>query len=110
MPKTEIQPYPKSYKPKPEFLLMNKAHKLLLNFQIQADHLIPVRRTGQVFINKKKKKKKKKEKACCIVNFAVSADDSMKVKESEKEISTLTFVWRQRKLWNTEVTMIPIVT
>ena len=29
---------------KPEFILENKIHKILCNFEIQSDHLIPARR------------------------------------------------------------------
>ena len=38
---------------KPEFVLENKTHKLLWNFQIQTDHFIQARRLNFVIINKK---------------------------------------------------------
>ena len=47
---------------KPESILENEAHKILLNFQVQTGHLIPARRPDVVILNKKKKKKKEKEK------------------------------------------------
>ena len=43
-------------------VLENDTHKLLWDFDIQTDHLIPARRPDLIIINKKKKKKKKKEK------------------------------------------------
>ena len=38
-------------------------NKLLWDFNIQTDHLIPARRPDIIIINKKKKKKKKRESA-----------------------------------------------
>ena len=46
--------------------------KLLWYFEMQADHLISVRQSDLVIVNKKKKKEKKR--TCQTVNFAVSAD------------------------------------
>ena len=49
----------------------NATHKLLCNFNIQTDHLIPARRPDLTIINKKKKKRKKKKenlqnsRLCC---------------------------------------------
>ena len=58
-------------------------HKLLWDFNIQTDHLIPTRRPDLIIINQKKKKKKKRN--CKIVDFAVPADDRIKLKECEKK-------------------------
>ena len=41
---------------KPEFILENETHKVLLDFEIQTDHLIFVRRPDLVTYNKKKKR------------------------------------------------------
>ena len=38
--------------------LKNATHKLLWNFNIQTDHLIPARRPDLIIIEKKKKKKR----------------------------------------------------
>ena len=43
-------------------VLENDSHKLLWDFNIQTDHLIPARRPDLIIINNKKKKKKKKRK------------------------------------------------
>ena len=72
----------------PASVLENDTHKLLKDFDIQTDHLISARRPDFKIINKKKKKKKKKEKkkrTCKIVDFAVSAEHGIKLKESEKK-------------------------
>ena len=39
----------------PEFVLDNETHKILWDFEIQTDHLIPARRPVRVIISKKKK-------------------------------------------------------
>ena len=49
-------------------------HKILWDFEIQTDHLIPARRPDLVLINKKKR-------TCHYVNFVVSVDNR---KENEK--------------------------
>ena len=46
-----------------ESVLENKTHKVLCNFEIQADYLISARRPELVIVNKKKKKRKKSELA-----------------------------------------------
>ena len=43
----------------PAPVLENDSHKLLWDFNIQTDHLIPARRPDLIIINKKKKKKKR---------------------------------------------------
>ena len=47
----------------PAPVLENDTHKLLWDFNIQTDHLIPVRKPDLIIINKKKKKKKERESA-----------------------------------------------
>ena len=63
------------YNPAP--VLENATHKLLWDFNIQTDHLIPARRLDLIIINKKKRTWK-------IVDFAVPADHRIKLKECEK--------------------------
>ena len=38
---------------KPEFVLENETHKILLNFEIQTDHLISARRADLMIVYKK---------------------------------------------------------
>ena len=65
-----------------ESVLENESYKLLWDFEIQTSHLILARRPDLVIINNKKKKKKRKEKRTCqIVEFAISADHRVKLKE-----------------------------
>ena len=68
----------------PAPVLENDSHKLLWDFNIQTDHLIPARRPNLIIINKKKKEKKEK-RICKIVDFAVPADHRINLKESEKK-------------------------
>ena len=44
----------------PAPVLENDTHKLLWDFDIQTDHLIPARRPDLIIINKKKKRKSAK--------------------------------------------------
>ncbi len=59
-------------------VLENSTYKLLWDFNIQTDHLIPAR-PDLIIINQKKKR------TCKIVDFAVPADHRIKQKECEKK-------------------------
>ena len=59
-------------------VLENNTHKLLWDFDIYTNHLISARRRNLIIINKKKR-------TCKIVDFAVPADNRIKVKECEKK-------------------------
>ena len=50
-----------------------------------------------------------KKRTCKIVDFAVSADHSITLKESEKKNKYLDLARELQKLWNIKVTIIPIV-
>ena len=82
-------------------VLENYTHKLLWDFDIQTDHLISARRPDLIIINKKKKKK-----ICKTVDFAVPADHRIKLKECEKYLD---LPRELKKLWNMQVTIIPIL-
>ena len=62
----------------PAPVLEKDSHKLLWDFNIQMDHLIPARRPDLIIINKKMR-------ICKIVDFAVPADHRINLKESEKK-------------------------
>ena len=94
----------------PAPVLENAAHKLLWDFNKQTDHLIPSRWPDLIIINNKKKKKKKKKRTCKIVEFAVPVDHRIKLKECEKKDKYLDLARELKKLWNMQVTIIPIVT
>ena len=92
----------KWYTHKPESVLENEVHKILWDFEIQTDHLIPARRPDLVVINKK-------QKTCRLVDFSVLADHKVKSKESEKKDKYLDLAREQKTLWNIGVTVKPIV-
>ena len=77
-------------------------HKLLCDFDIQTDHLISARRPGIIVINKKKRTWK-------IGNFAVLANHSIKLKESEKKDKYLDLARELKKLWNTKQKIILVL-
>ena len=91
------------YNPAP--VLENDTHKLLQDFDIHTDHLISVRRPDLIIINKRKKT----NRICKIVDFAVSADHRIKLKECEKKDKYLDLARELKKLWNMKVSIVPIV-
>ena len=84
-----------------EPVLEKDSHKLLGDFDIQKDHLISARWLDHA--------KKKKERSCRIVDFAVPADNRMKLKESGKKGKYLDLPRELKVPWNMKVTFIPIV-
>ena len=64
----------KLYMHNPASVLENAMHKLLWDFNIQTDHLIPARRPDLIIINKKEKR------TCKIVDFTVPAKHRIKLK------------------------------
>ena len=86
----------------PEPVLKNNTHKLLWDFDLHTDHLISARRPDLIIINKKKR-------TCKIVDFAVLADHRINLKECEKKDKYLDLARKLKKLWNMQVTIIPIV-
>ena len=86
----------------PAPVLENNTHKLLWDFDIHTDHLISARRPDLIIINKKKR-------TCKIVDFTVPADHRIKLKECEKKDKYFNLAWELKKLWNMQVTIIPIV-
>ena len=92
----------KWYMHDPASVLENDIHKFLYDFDVQTDLLISTRRPDHIIINKKKRTWK-------IVDFAVPADYRIKLKESEKKDKYLDLARELKKLWNMQVTIIPIV-
>ena len=80
----------------------NDSHKLLWDFNVQTDHLIPARRPDLIIINQKKRSFK-------IVNFAVLSNHRIKLKEYEKKDKYLDLARELKKLWSMKVTTVPIV-
>ena len=92
----------KWYMHNPAPVLKNDSHKLLWDFSIQTDHLIPSRRPDLIIINKRKR-------ICKIIDFAIPADHRINLKESEKKDKYLDLARELKKLWNMKVTIVPIV-
>ena len=92
----------KWYMHNPAPVLENATHKLQWDFNIQTDNLIPVRRPDFIIINKIKRTFK-------IVDFAVPADHRLKLKGGEKKNKYLDLARELKKLWNMQVTIIPLV-
>ena len=86
----------------PAPVLENATHKLLWDFNIQTDHLIPARRPDLIIINKKKR-------TCKMVDFAIPADHRIKLKECAKKDKYLDLARELKKLWNMKVTIVPIM-
>ena len=86
----------------PALVLENDLHKLLWDFNMQTDQLIPTRRPDLIIIIKKKR-------ICKIVDFAVPADPRINLKESEKKDKYLDLARELKKLWNMKVTSEQIV-
>ena len=100
---SSIRPYKQMVYAQPgASVLENDSHKLLWDFNIQTDHLIPARRPDLIIINKRKR-------ICKIVDFAVPADHRINLKESEKKDKYLDLAKELKKLWNMKVTIVPIV-
>ena len=64
--------------------------------------LIPARKPDLIIINKKRR-------ICKIVDFAVPADHRINLKECEKKDKYHDLARELKKLWNMEVTIVPIV-
>ena len=88
----------------PVAVLENDMQKLLWDFNIQTDQLMPARRPDIIIINKKKRKR-----TCKIVDFGVPANHGINLKGSEKKDKYLDLARELRKLWNLKVTIVPIV-
>ena len=92
----------KWYMHNPAPVLENDSHKLLWDFNIQTDQLIPARRPDLIIIIIIKRN-------CKIVDFAVPVDHRIKLKESEKKDKYFDLAREMNMLWNMKVTIVPIV-
>ena len=64
---------------KPASVLGNDTHKIVWDFKIQNDYLIPAWRPDSALINEKKW-------TCCLGDFAISVEERMKIKGNDKQI------------------------
>ena len=83
----------KWYMLNPAPVLENDTHKLLWDFNIRTDHLIPARSPDLIIINKQKKIFK-------IIDFAVPVDHRINLNECEKKGKYLDLARVLKKLWN----------
>ena len=79
-----------------ESIWENETHKLLWDFEIQTNHLISARRPHLAIINNKK------ERTFRIVDFAVTADHRVKLKENEKRDKYLDLTRELKKIMEHE--------
>ena len=87
------------YMHKPEFVQKDEAHKILSDFEMQTDHVIPARRPDLVMDNKKENQLK---------SGLFPINHRVKIKENEKIDKCLDLARGLKKLWNMKVTVIPI--
>ena len=80
----------KCYMHKPESVPENETHKILWDFEIKTDHLIPARRPDLMIIKKKRRTRQ-------IVDFAVTADYRVKSKENKKRDKYLNLAGERKK-------------
>ena len=85
----------------PAPVLENDSHKLLWDFNIHTDHLIQVRRPDLIMINKKENLQN--SRLCCL-GWPLNKTERM-----WKEDKYLDLARELKKLWNMQVTIIPIV-
>ena len=83
-------------------IIENDTHKLLWDFDIQTDHLIPARRPYLIIINKTKR-------ICKIVDFAVPADHRLNLSDCEKVGKYLNLARELKKLRNMKVMIVSII-
>ena len=84
-----------------ESFLENETPKLLWDFAIRSDPLISAKRLDLVIISMK-------NRTCRIVDFTVSADHCVKLRESKNKDKNLDPTRELKKLWNMNVTVIPV--
>ena len=68
---------------KPDFLLKNETHQILLNFDIKTDHQIPNTKAHLLWINMKKSNH--------LLDYTALLDQRLKIKKSEKMDEYLSF-------------------
>ena len=66
----------KTYMQRPEYLLENKTHNILWDFEIKTDLLIQARRPGRVLVNKKKR-------VCQFIDFTVPVNQKYSKKQDK---------------------------
>ena len=76
-------------------------YKILWDINIQTDKVIEVRSPDIVYINK--------QIECQIIDFAISGDRNIGIKEQEKIDKYQVLIIELQKVWNVKVVVIPVV-
>ena len=92
----------KWYQHSPEPVAENEEVKILWDLMIQTDRVIEHRRPDIVVVEKIGGK-------CFIIDIAVSGDHNVKQKELEKKTKYVDLRFEIARLWNKEVSVIPVV-
>ena len=82
---------------KPEFIRENGKPKILWDFEIQTDHLIPAKRLDLLIANKKEKEKRTSQ----LVDLAIPAFHKVKPKENETRDEYFDLVRELKKCYST---------
>ena len=88
---------------KPESVLENETQKVLCDFKIQTDQLIPARRPDLRIINKKKRKKEKRKKNVLNSRLCRPSGQQSKIERKRKESQVLRPCQRTYKAMEHEV-------
>ena len=91
----------KWYEHEPEKVLENEDYKILRDFSIQTDHVIPARRPYLVVVDK--------ERSCKITDFGVPGDSRIEEKEKDKIEKYQDLGEELQKIWDAKVKIIPLV-
>ena len=94
----------KWYELKTETVPGNETHKIIWDFEIQADHIIPARRSDLVWINKKKRQRKLAVLWIFRPNCPLSKNQRKWKENKHQDVAR-----EVRKMWNMKVTVVTIV-
>ena len=87
---------------KPESVTENNQVKILWDFEIRTDHVIPARRPDIVVVDKVKRE-------ATIIDVAVPSDRNIQDKETEKITKYQDLKLEIQKLWNVKAKVVPVV-
>ena len=92
----------KWYEHEPEAVIVNDDYRILWDFSIETDHAIEARRPDMIVEDRRNRQ-------CKIIDFAVPYDNRVDNKEAEKIDKYQDLAREIKRLWNTQVKIIPVV-
>ena len=92
----------KWYEHEPEAVMVNDDYRILWDFSIETDHTIEARRPDMIVEDRR-------NSHCKIIDFAVPYDNRVDNKEAEKIEKYQDLAREIKRLWNTQVKIIPVV-